>query len=124
MMMISGRMRSSRVTIERHEGSSAFGIPLMPVRLASKCTEKKTPRKYSSAGTMAMTMISLYGIWVYSAMMNAAAPMIGGMIWPPVEAVASVAAATCGRNPAFFMIGMVNEPEATVLATEEPDTMP
>ncbi len=35
-----------------------------------------------------------------------------------------MAAATCGLNPAFFMIGMVNDPDATVLATEEPETMP
>ena len=27
-------------------------------------------------------------------------------------------------NPLFFIIGMVKEPEATVLATEEPETMP
>ena len=56
--------------------------------------------------------------------MNAAAPMIGGMICPPVEAVASVAAAKWGLNPAFFISGMVNDPEATVLATEEPETIP
>ncbi len=57
-------------------------------------------------------------------MMNAAAPMIGGMNWPPVDAVASVAPATCGLNPAFFMIGIVKDPEATVLATEDPEIMP
>ena len=56
--------------------------------------------------------------------MKAAAPMMGGIICPPVEAVASVAAAICGLKPAFFMIGMVKEPEATVLATEEPEIIP
>ena len=30
-------------------------------------------------------------------MMKAAAPMIGGMIWPPVEEEASTAAANSGR---------------------------
>ena len=38
--------------------------------------------------------------------------MIGGMIWPPVDAIALVAPAKCGLKPAFFMIGIVNEPEA------------
>src|SRR5699024_12199737 len=43
---------------------------------------------------------------------------------PPVEAVASVAAATWGLKPAFFIMGMVKDPEATVLATAEPEIMP
>jgi hypothetical protein len=30
-------------------------------------------------------------------MTNAAAPMIGGMIWPPVDATASTAPANAGR---------------------------
>jgi hypothetical protein len=32
-----------------------------------------------------------------SAMMNAAAPMTGGMSWPPIDAVASTAAANSPR---------------------------
>src|SRR5699024_1606161 len=61
---------------------------------------------------------------MFWAMMKAAAPIMGGISCPPVEAVASVAAATCGLKPARFMMGMVNEPEATVLATEDPETIP
>src|SRR5690606_12586279 len=57
-------------------------------------------------------------------MMKAAAPMTGGISCPPVDAVASVAAANDGRNPARFIIGMVNDPDATVLATELPETIP
>ncbi len=51
------------------------------------------PVKYSTAGRMARTAIWLYGSPVNSAIKKAAAPMIGGMIWPPVEAAASTAPA-------------------------------
>ena len=57
-------------------------------------------------------------------MRNAAAPMIGGMICPPVEAAASTAAANSGRYPIFFIIGIVMDPDPTVFATEEPDAIP
>ena len=69
-------------------------------------------------------MICEYGTPVYSAMMNTAAPITGGMICPPVDAVASTAAANFGLKPTFFMSGIVNEPEVTALATEEPVTVP
>ena len=36
---------------------------------------------------------SKYGTFVISDMMKAPAPMTGGMIWPPVPAMASMAAA-------------------------------
>src|SRR5699024_788680 len=76
-------------------------------------------------GITAIMMTSLYVMsGIFWAMIKAAEPMIGGISWPPVEAVASVAAATCGLKPAFFIIGMVNEPEATVFATAEPETIP
>src|SRR5699024_8667048 len=55
---------------------------------------------------------------------KAAAPINGGMIWPPVDAAASVAAANSGLNPAFFTIGIVKDPDATVFPTELPDTIP
>ena len=61
---------------------------------------------------------------IYSAIKNAAAPMIGGMICPPVDEAASTAPANSGRYPVFFIIGMVTEPVVTVLPTEEPDTIP
>ena len=57
-------------------------------------------------------------------MINAAAPIIGGIICPPVEAAASVAPANSGLNPAFFIIGMVKDPVATVFPTELPETVP
>ena len=40
---------------------------------------------------------SRYGVPVSSAMMNAAAPRIGGVICPPVEATASTAEANRGE---------------------------
>src|SRR5688500_20034397 len=50
--------------------------------------------------------------------------MIGGMIWPPVEATASMAAAASGLKPVFFIIGMVNQPSTMTLATAEPEIVP
>ena len=46
---------------------------------------------------MESATISRYGVFVKSAMMNAPAPMIGGMIWPPVDAAASIPPACSGR---------------------------
>ena len=50
--------------------------------------------------------------------------MIGGMIWPPVEAAASTAAANSGLYPILFIIGIVIDPEPTVFATDDPDAIP
>src|SRR5690625_6792721 len=81
------------------------------------------PRKYRVAGITAAAIIKAYETPKYSIMIKAAAPIIGGIICPPVEAEASVPAANSGLNPDFFIIGIVNEPEATVLSTELPDTI-
>jgi hypothetical protein len=65
-----------------------------------------------------------YGTCRNSAMTNAAAPMTGGMIWPPVDAVASTAAANGGRKPVRFMSGIVSQPSTMTLATAEPEMVP
>ena len=59
-----------------------------------------------------------------SAMMNAAAPMIGGMIWPFVDAATSIAPALVPGIPMLRMTGMVKVPVVTTLAIDEPDIMP
>ena len=41
---------------------------------------------------------------------KAAAPMMGGAIWPSVLAATSIAAALMGGYPTFFMSGMVRSP--------------
>ncbi len=69
-------------------------------------------------------MMVAYETPKYSIIINAAAPIIGGIICPPVEAAASVAPANSGVKPAFFIIGIVNDPEATVFPTELPETVP
>ena len=61
---------------------------------------------------------------VISAMMNAAAPMTGGINWPLVDAATSTAPATCGLKPTFFIKGIVSEPVVTVLAIDEPEIVP
>lgn len=50
--------------------------------------------------------------------------MIGGISDPPVEATASMAPATEGRTPVFFISGMMNVPIVITLATGEPEIIP
>ena len=57
-------------------------------------------------------------------MMNAAEPMIGGMICPPVEPTASKAAAHLAGKPDFFIIGIVNTPVPITFAMALPEIMP
>ncbi len=57
-------------------------------------------------------------------MMKAAAPMMGGVTWPPQLALASTAPAKRGENPTFFMSGIVITPVVTVLAMALPLIMP
>ena len=57
-------------------------------------------------------------------MMKATAPITGGMIWPPIDEVASTPPAKAARKPKRFISGMVNWPEATTLATPEPEIVP
>ena len=57
----------------------------------------KAVKKYSSAGMDAALQISRYGTSMVSAMMNATAPITGGMICPPMLAVASTPPAKSAR---------------------------
>ncbi len=59
-------------------------------------------------------------------MTNAAAPMIGGMICPPLEATDSKAPAVSSSSPCRFSRGMVNAPVVAALAAALPliDPMP
>ncbi len=66
----------------------------------------------------------MYGIESHSAIINAAAPSIGGVIPPPVDAAASIAAATWGLNPVFFIRGIVILPVPTTLAVAAPLRLP
>ena len=50
--------------------------------------------------------------------------MIGGIICPPVEAVASTPPANSGLKPRRFIIGIVITPVPTTFATAEPETVP
>ena len=59
-----------------------------------------------------------------SAMMKAAAPMIGGMSWPLVDAATSMAPAFTAGIPIRRMTGMVKVPVVTTLAIDEPEIMP
>ena len=57
-------------------------------------------------------------------MMKATAPITGGMICPPIDEVASTPPAKAARKPKRFISGMVNWPQATTLATPEPEIVP
>ena len=57
-------------------------------------------------------------------MINAAAPMTGGIIWPAEDADASTPPAKDGLYPHDFISGIVNDPVVTTLARELPDIVP
>ena len=59
-----------------------------------------------------------------SAMMNAAAPITGGMSCPPVDATASTAPATWGLYPFRFISGMLMVPVVRTFATAVPEIIP
>src|SRR5689334_1188116 len=60
----------------------------------------------------------------YSAMMNAAAPSVGGDRIAPMPDAASNPPAFSLGYPAFFSIGHVTAPSDTVVAVPEPETVP
>ena len=51
-------------------------------------------------------------------------PITGGMIWPPVDAFASIAAARCGRNPTRIISGIVTTPMVMMFDTTLPEIVP
>ena len=59
-----------------------------------------------------------------SAMMNATAPITGGSIAPPLDEVASIAAARTGETPLLHHDGMVSGPVVATSAVGLPDTEP
>ncbi len=73
---------------------------------------------------MAALIIQAYDTPKNSDIMKAAAPMTGGMIWPPVDAAASTAPAKYGLYPTFFIRGMVKAPVVAVFAMELPFIVP
>ena len=56
--------------------------------------------------------------------MYAPAPITGGTNAPPDAAAAVIPPAICGLNPTFRIIGMVNVPVVTALATALPESDP
>ena len=69
-------------------------------------------------------MTKRYETPAMSAITRAAAPMIGGMIWPPLDAVASIPPAKAGLKPRCLISGIVKVPVPTMLATVLPDIVP
>ena len=59
-----------------------------------------------------------------SAIRKAAAPITGGISWPPVEETASTAPANSSRYFCFFISGMVKAPVVTTLAMALPEMVP
>ncbi len=57
-------------------------------------------------------------------MMNATAPITGGMICPPMLAVASTAPANTEEYPNRFISGIVNGPIVMTFAMPEPEIIP
>ena len=61
---------------------------------------------------------------VNSAMMNAAEPITGGRMLPPVHAATSMPPASAPEYPSRFIIGMVIEPVVTTSAVGLPEMVP
>ena len=59
-----------------------------------------------------------------SDMMKATAPITGGSMAPPLDAVDSMAPARAAGIPIFFMIGMVSGPVVATSAVGLPDMVP
>src|ERR1044072_1273160 len=59
-----------------------------------------------------------------SAMMKAAAPITGGINWPPVEPTDSIAAARYDEKPDLTIAGMVAMPTASTFDPALPEIMP
>ena len=90
-----------------------------------RSARRRTPRRSrASPGSPPRARPARSGTARNSAITNAAAPITGGMIWPPVEATASTAAANGGRKPVRFISGMVIGPSTMTLATALPETVP
>ena len=62
----------------------------------TSASDEKKLFQVNAAGNIALPKILEYGTPTKSAIKNAAAPMIGGIICPPVEAAASTAPANAG----------------------------
>src|SRR5918996_5890829 len=75
-------------------------------------------------GTTAHTSTVRYGTPRYSAMMNAAAPSVGGDRIAPMPAAASMPPAFSFGYPARRRTGHVTDPRLTVVAVPEPETVP
>src|SRR5262245_6302517 len=76
------------------------------------------------AGIAAAMQTAPYDTCRNSAMMKAAAPITGGINWPPVEPTDSIAAARYGEKPDLTMAGMVTMPTASTFDTALPEIMP
>ena len=76
------------------------------------------------AGKKACFTISKYVTPIKLAITNAAAPITGGIICPLTDEATSIAPAFSFENPVCFIIGIVNVPVVTVLATEDPEIIP
>ena len=73
---------------------------------------------------VAATRIVVYGTPTKETIRNAAVPMMGGVMEPPEDAVASTAPATRALNPERFIAGIVMGPVVSTFDTAEPLIMP
>ena len=68
--------------------------------------------------------MSLYGTPVSAAMINAATPIMGGIIEPPEDAAASTPPANTLEKPRFNIIGIVSTPVERTFTTGPPVIVP
>ena len=106
--------------------SSTYKCVCLPICrfLDTRCATIYAAPKYASAGNTEAAAIRMYLTPKISAIINAPAPIIGGISCPPVDATDSKEPASSGEYPAFFISGIVYTPVPATLATAEPETIP
>src|SRR5690625_4915170 len=111
------KIGSNTIDFSNADCAKWFPLAMEPAKINSETT-------YATAGMIAARAISLYGIPVISAIINAPTPIIGGITCPLVEATASIAPACSGLYPTCFIKGIVITPVVVTFATALPLIIP
>src|SRR5699024_9194733 len=94
-------------------GNSFFSKPRIPFLLALKSTKNHIDATKIIAGTTDTLTISKYSTPIIAAIKKAPVPITGGIICPAAEETVSIAPASWGLYPVFFIKGIVKFPVVT-----------
>src|SRR5699024_12382008 len=77
-----------------------------------------------NAGIIETFTITIYSRPVVAPIRNAPVPITGGILCPAAEDTVSIAPASWGLYPVFFIIGIVNVPVVTTFDIVLPEILP